>query len=329
MPEKSNFAGHQEAVKQRRRFLCKLDSASKFESFMDKLTFPFIRFSIFLFGLLPFRVIYMISDFVFLVVYYIIRYRKKVVYKNLANSFPEKSKKEINKIAKQFYHHFCDVFMESGKSFSMSGMALCERYRFLNPGWVDALYDQGRPVVCVAGHFNNWEWGGIAAGIQMKHRPLGFYKPLTNKAMNDFLLKSRASGRAILASISKTAETFQAWRDEPVAFYMIADQRPSSVRFAYWMKFLNQDTPVLNGPEKYARIYNYPVIYADVQKVKRGYYTVEFLMVEAEPANSNTGEITRKFMQILEEKIIKTPQYYLWSHNRWKFTRPENKQLIS
>jgi Kdo2-lipid IVA lauroyltransferase/acyltransferase len=290
---------------------------------MDKLTFPIIRFFIFLFGLLPFRFIYLFSDLICLIVHYLIRYRKKVVMKNLRNAFPEKTSKEIRKISRNFYHHFCDVFMESIKSFSMSAEAVKERYIFTNADLVDRFYDQGKPVICVAGHYNNWEWAGGAADSQMKHRPIGFYKPLSNKEINNYLLKTRVKGRSILASINKTAETFQVYRDEPVAFNMIADQRPSSVRFAHWMTFLNQDTPFLNGPEKYARIYNYPVIYVSVQKIKRGYYQVEFILVHDDPVSAKTGEITQKFKSIMEEKIKSDPQYYLWSHDRWKFSRAQ------
>lgn len=296
---------------------------------MDKLTFPLIRLFIFLFGLLPFRLIYAISDLICLFVFYVIRYRRKIVFKNLRNSFPDKSHKEIHKIERQFYHHFCDIFLESIKAFSMSVNDVIGRYKFLNAGLVDEIYDEGKPIICIAGHYGNWEWAGIAAGNQMKHQPIGFYKPLTNKEIDKFLLKTRVKGRAVLASITKTAETFQVYRNEPVAFYMIADQRPSSSRFAYWMTFLNQDTPVLHGPEKYARIYNYPVVYADVQKLRRGFYTVEFILVEADPKSSKTGEITMKFMHLLEQKITEHPAWYLWSHNRWKFTRPEKKQKQS
>jgi Kdo2-lipid IVA lauroyltransferase/acyltransferase len=289
---------------------------------MEKLALPVIRFFIFLFGLVPFWVIYGFSDFLFILLYYFIRYRKKLVFKNLRNSFPEKSEAEIKKIAKRFFHHFIDVFLESLKSFTMPEKAIRDRYRFINAELVDSYYDKGRPVVCITGHFNNWEWGGVAAESQMKHRPIGFYKPLSNKELNDYVLQRRANGRVILASITKTAETFQVYRDEPVAFYMVSDQRPSSTRFAYWTKFLNQDTPVLLGPEKYARIYNYPVIYVNVQKIRRGHYQVEFILIEENPANSIHGEITRKFMEILEEKVKEHPQYYLWTHNRWKFKRP-------
>jgi Kdo2-lipid IVA lauroyltransferase/acyltransferase len=289
---------------------------------MDKLTYVVFRFFIFLFSLLPFRGVYILSDLLFPLVFHVIRYRRKIVHKNLVNSFPEKSEKEIMKITRKFYHQFCDVFLESAKSFTMTEKDVSERYRFINTGVSDALYDQGRPVICIAGHFNNWEWGGIAAGSQMKHRPVGFYKPLSNKFIDRYLQDKRIAGRSVLASITKTAETFQIYKTEPAIFLMIADQRPASLRFAQWMEFLNQDTPVLHGPEKYARINNYPVVYADIQKIKRGYYEIGFIMIEENPAESVNGSITEKFMKTLEQKIKENPQAYLWTHNRWKFSRP-------
>jgi KDO2-lipid IV(A) lauroyltransferase len=128
-------------------------------------------------------------------------------------------------------------------------------------------------------------------------------------------------GRSALVSITNTLEVFKTDWKEPAAFYMIADQSPSNARLAYWVRFMNQETATLHGPEKYARIYNMPVFYADIRKVKRGFYVTEFILVSENPAQTRTGEITQKFMQILEEKIRENPQYYLWSHRRWKLKK--------
>jgi KDO2-lipid IV(A) lauroyltransferase len=137
--------------------------------------------------------------------------------------------------------------------------------------------------------------------------------------------RSRVQGRAKLASILNTAETFKTEFGEPAAFYMVADQSPSSPRLAYWVNFMNQDTATLHGPEKYARIHNFPVVFASVNKVKRGYYTIEFRMLELNPDQTKTGEITRRFMQMLEKLIIANPEHYLWSHRRWKLKPPGGK----
>ncbi len=287
----------------------------------DYISYLLFRIFVLLFRFVPFRVMYMISDFIFLVVYHIAGYRKKIVFGNLKNSFPEKSAEETKQIAKKFYHHLCDLLLESIKSSSSKGRDLAKRYRLINPDVIDSYYLRNLPVIAVTGHFNNWEWGGLAGESQMKHKPIGFYKPLTNKYLDQFIQRTRVHGRSVLASIERTTETFRIkWDDIPI-YYMIADQSPSSPRLAYWVNFLNQDTATLHGPEKYARVHGLPVLYMDVQKVKRGWYTFEFFVLADDPRSLKTGEITQRFMKMLEDKIREHPEYYLWSHRRWKLTR--------
>ncbi|MCX6267783.1 MAG: lysophospholipid acyltransferase family protein [Bacteroidetes bacterium] len=288
---------------------------------MDFLTYLVFRFFIFLFRFIPFRLLFGFADLIFYLVFYVVGYRKNVVFENLRNSFPQKSEQEIGRIAKAFYHHFADMLIESLKAFTMSEEAIIKRYTFINTEAPDNCYREGKQVICVAGHYGNWEWAGIAAGKQMLHKPVGFYKPLSNNYIDRYIQKTRVQGRAKLASIAKTAETFKTDWDEPAAFYMVADQSPSSSRLAYWVDFLHQETATIHGPEKYARIYNMPVVFASVKKVRRGYYTVDFKMLEPEPTQTKTGEITRRFMKMLENVITENPEYYLWSHRRWKLKR--------
>lgn len=292
---------------------------------MDRIAYLLFRTFSALFCIIPFRLLYIFSDFLYLVVFYIVRYRKPLVYLNLRNAFPEKDPQEIDRIARQFYKHFADLFIESLKSFSMSEASLVERYRFTGTEMLAGLYREGKSGICVAGHYGNWEWGGVASGPQILHKPVGFYKPLSNQYIDAYLRRTRVKGRARLASITDTALTFSTDWGEPALYYMVADQSPSSPRLAYWMEFLNQDTAVLHGPEKYARIHNIPVVFAWVKKLKRGYYTVEFRLVEKDPSTVKSGVIMQKYMQMLEEVIRENPQYYLWSHRRWKLKRPEVK----
>jgi Kdo2-lipid IVA lauroyltransferase/acyltransferase len=290
---------------------------------MDYLIYIVFRAFIFLFRFIPFRLLYGFADLIFYLVYYPVGYRKKVVFENLRNSFPEKSAQEIERIAKAFFHHFADMLIESLKAFTMTEAAVIRRYRFNNMEVVDRLCQQGQPIICIAGHYGNWEWAGIAAGSQMLHKPVGFYKPLSNKYIDRYIQKTRVQGRSKLASIGKTAETFKTDWGEPAAFYMLADQSPSSARLAYWVNFLNQETAVLHGPEKYARIHNFPVVFVSANKIKRGFYTVDFILLEGQPNQTKTGEITQRFMQMLEKVIIANPEYYLWSHRRWKLKAPK------
>jgi Kdo2-lipid IVA lauroyltransferase/acyltransferase len=292
---------------------------------MDRIVYFFFRFFVALISILPFRVIYILSDVLFFILYHLIGYRKKVVYRNLTNSFPEKTHQEINAIARDFYHHLTDVTLESFKAFTMSEQGVIDRFHMKPSPFLDKIYQEGRSVIVVAGHYNNWEWPGIAAGRQMKHKPVGFYKPLTNPYVDAYVRKTRVQGRSALVSINDTAAVFNTDWGEPSGFYMIADQSPPNVRLAYWVRFLNQETATLHGPEKYARVYNMPVVYTDVQKIGRGNYESEFILLCENPAETKTGEITAKFMKMLEERIREKPQYYLWSHRRWKHRRSENQ----
>jgi KDO2-lipid IV(A) lauroyltransferase len=155
----------------------------------------------------------------------------------------------------------------------------------------------------------------------MVHKPVGFYKPMSNKYIDDYVRRSRVSGRSAIVSIADTIAVFKTDWKEPAAFYMIADQSPSSIRLAYWVQFMNQETATLHGPEKYARVHNMPVVFSNVKKIRRGYYESEFVMLCEEPLKTKTGEITALFMKMLESQIIVNPQYYLWSHRRWKHKR--------
>jgi len=284
----------------------------------NRLTYVIFRFFIFCFWLMPFWMLYLFSDFLYYWFYYITGYRKKIVFENLRNSFPSKQETEIRKIAKGFYHHLVDIVLEGMKAFTIKEKDILGRYHLLHMEFLDELYRKNQSVICVAGHYNNWEWGGVVSGILVSHRPIGFYKPLSNPYIDRYTIRSRAKGRAVLASILHTAETFRKRWGGPCVFYMVADQSPSSPRFAQWVTFLNQKTATLHGPEKYARLHNLPVYFSKVRKIKRGHYELEFVLLSDTPGMTEPGEITERFMNELEKLIMEAPQYYLWSHRRWK-----------
>lgn len=288
---------------------------------MDILTYWLFRIFILVFRIIPFSALYLFADFISFIIYHLTGYRKTVVFDNLRRSFPEMDESKRKKIAAAFYRHLADMLVESLKSFNLSEENVIKRYQYKNTGFLQDLYKEGKTVICVAGHYGNWEWGGIASGLQLAHRPVGFYKPLSNQYIDRYVQKTRVQGRSVLAPITRTAETFKADWGEPVIFYMVADQSPSSARLAYWIPFLNQETAVLHGPEKYARVHNFPVVFAYSKKLRRGYYEVEFSMLAENPEELKTGEITRRYMKKLEEVIISQPEYYLWSHRRWKLSK--------
>ena len=292
---------------------------------MDYLVYLLFRAFVALFQIMPYRLAYIFSDFIYLVTYRIMGYRTKVVMTNLRNSLPGKTDQEYKRIAKAFYHHLGDMLVESMKSFTMSEAAVVERYRYNRVSELNECYKEGRGAICVAGHYANWELAGIASGSQLLHKPVGFYKPMTNKYIDRYTQRTRVQGRSALVSINDTRAVFEKDWGEPPIFYMIADQSPPTARLAHWVPFLNQDTAVLHGPEKYARVLNLPVFYAWIKRVKRGYYTVDFIPLFMEPKNTKTTEITAAFMKILEDQIIEDPRFYLWSHRRWKLQKPEKK----
>lgn len=290
---------------------------------MDLISYITLRIFILIFSILPLKVLYIFSDLIAFIIHDMARYRRKIVTDNLSRSFPGMEPAVRQRISRMFYRHMADLLVESLKSFTMSEKQIVKRYRFVDVTQLETFYREGRPVICVAGHFGNWEWGGPASGTQLLHKPVGFYKPLSNKYIDRYIQRTRIKGRARLASISQTSETFLESHGEPAIYYMVADQSPSSNRYAHWLTFLGQDTAVLHGPEKYARIHNLPVVFAAARKIARGRYEVVFRLVTDDPLKMETGRITGRFMEMLEEEIRRQPAYYLWSHRRWKLKRPQ------
>ncbi len=285
---------------------------------MKKITYYFFRIMILLNKIFPFWLLYKISNLFYLLFFYVFKYRRKTVMKNLKNSFPEKSDKEIWEISKKFYRNFADIILESTKGFSMNIDKLVKRYRIINPEILDQYYKKGKSVIFVASHFSNWEWGVLCTGWQINHYAIGLYKPLSNKYMDKYMKFSRAAWGMNLESIYETTKTFDNNVNKPAGFIMLADQCPINYSKAIWMTFLNQETACLHGPEKHATRLDLPVIFCDIQRVNRGKYTVEFSLLEEHPARTSKGEITKKYMQRLEKSIIQKPENWLWTHRRWK-----------
>jgi len=275
-------------------------------------------------GIMPIRGLYVLSDINSFVVQKIARYRRDTVYKNLRLSFPEKSEVEIRRISRDFYQNLCDVAIESIKGYSLNVDELMDRYRCLNPEVANEYFDKGQSVIFALSHYANWEWGTQVAGTIFKHDVFSFYKPLSNKYIDKYLRKQRALRGMKLCSIYQTKFIFRSEDEMPRAYFLVSDQNPSSRRKSYWVKFLNQDTACIHGIESYARLFNLPVIYADVQRVNRGHYTVTLDVLCDKPKDTQTGEITTKYMNKLEEIIVKKPEDWLWSHRRWKAKKPAN-----
>ncbi len=285
---------------------------------MQKIGYIFFRIIIFIFKLIPFWFLYVLSDFVFFLFFYVLKYRKNVVFENLQNSFPLKSKSEILKIAKGFYKNLSDITVEGIKGLTMSKKALVKRYRVINLDFEKEYFDKGTGVIAIGSHYANWEWGALCFSLQFSHETHGLYKPMSNKYIDKFIRKSRAAWGMNLVPINETSKMIEKKYEKPPMFIFVSDQSPSNVKKAHWIKFLNQDTPCLHGAEKYAKQLNIPVVYGNVQRIKRGYYEIEILTVEDKPLETAEAEITKKIHEILEKIIIEKPENWLWSHKRWK-----------
>ena len=274
-------------------------------------------------SLLPFWVLYLISDFLYLVLYKIFGYRVGVVTTNLTNSFPDKSPKEITDIRNKFYHHLCDLIVESIKLFSISEKEVRKRIKFVNPEVTNAYFEKGQSLMIVGGHCGNWEYT-VVGGLFVSHQIVALYSTLSNKFFEKKMKESRSRFGISLLSTKDAKAFFEAGLETPSMMIFGSDQSPSSSSKAYWTRFLNQDTAVLYGLEKYAKQYNFPVFYAAIRKVKRGYYEFSFELVEENPASTSYGEISEKHVRMLENQILEQPEYWLWTHKRWKREKPKD-----
>ena len=271
-------------------------------------------------SLLPYPLLYLVSDIVYLIIYRLIGYRKEVVFTNLKNAFPDKSKQELKKIMSDFYRHFCDIIMESFKGFTISEKQLRKRLVIKNPEFSNYFADKGQSIIFVGGHYNNWEICAQAFAMYSNHKCIGIYKPLSNSFLNSKIYISRSKYGMDLISMKEAKKSFNDDGDAK-AIVFGSDQNPSNPKRAYWLQFLNQDTAVLFGVEKYAKEYNWPVVYVSISKVKRGYYEVEYSLITDKPTEQPHGKITEDFTNRLEQDIINQPQYWLWTHKRWKHKR--------
>jgi len=276
---------------------------------------------------LPLSALYKLSDFLYLVLYRGLGYRKKVVYGNLRHSFPEKTAAEIKAIADEFYRFLFDLMVETIRLFSMPESELVAHCEVNDIDVFDRFAQQGQQVIIAGGHYGNWELAAMAICIKIPHTGVAIYRPLKNKFLNDKLQQSR--GRFGMEMVpTPTVKTFYAENHQrTIATIFGTDQAPSNERGAYWTMFLNQETPVFLGAERYAKQYDCPVIFLRVRRVKRGYFTVDAELVSEHPAQTQEGEITEAHTRILEKIIRANPEYWLWTHRRWKRTRPEDMPL--
>lgn len=279
-------------------------------------------------SLLPFRILYGMADIGYALLYYIIRYRRGVVRKNLVTAFPEKSIDDIKAIERKFYHWFCDYFLEAVKLLSISDKELRRRFTIINSEEVEQCFQEGQDVAAILGHYCNWEWLSCVGMNLPPERETGLiYHPLRNKTFDYLFRKLRSheqNGHVIpKKDILRYVVTKKREGVRNICGY-ISDQGPKWTNIHLWLPFLNHEyTPVFTGGERIMRKMNNAVFYVEMSRPKRGYYTATYKLITRDPNTLPADDITRRFFCLLEETIRQEPAFYLWSHNRWKRTKEE------
>ncbi len=295
---------------------------------MKKAAYHLLRTVIYLLSLLPFWVLYGVADCFFVLVYYIIRYRRKVVRHNLTTSFPEQDAKHIKRTERRFYRWLCDYAVETIKLLSISDKALLRRIEFRGVEQMEQVFDEGRNCAAILGHYCNWEWLS-ASGLAFKRYPeatMGLiYHPLYNDAFDRLFIDIRsAHGGSCIAKQDILRQLVTMKREQRhYLFGYISDQAPRWHNIHLWLPFLNHDTPVFTGGERIMHKMADAVFYVDMERPKRGRYTCTFRLVSRNAAQEEENAITIRFFQMLEKTIRQEPAFYLWTHNRWKRTHEE------
>jgi len=273
--------------------------------------------------LLPLSVLYLFSDLLYLLFYYFPSYRRKIVATNLRNSFPEKTETELKSIEKKFYSHLADLFVETLKITHMNKAQRMKRCTVGNLEIIDKLLEEKRDIIAVLGHYNNWEWFTILPKYT-KYNCITIYKPLQNKFFDRFIKDLRSKFDMVLTPMSGIIREIINKRKNEIntLSFFLSDQTPARGDIKYWTTFLNQDTPVYLGIEKVALKYDMAIVYFHIQKIKRGYYNINIELLFDHTVGLPEYLITETHVKRLEEIIREKPEYWLWSHRRWKHKRP-------
>ena len=282
-------------------------------------------------SILPMPVLYLFSDILYFFVYHVGRYRRKVVRTNLINSFPDKTEKEIKNIECRFYHFFADYFVETIKIANIRQKELAKHAIIKNPEVIFDLIDKGHSCfILTAGHYGNWELFS-ASGLYFQGRASldHVYRPLKNKAFDKLFiyLRTRFNSPGIKKDeVARTIVDLKRNKSNDIVT-LVADQTPSKKYLEYWATFLNQDSAILLGPEKLAKKFDIPILFADMIRVKRGYYTVDLKLITDNPKDTPDYFITDEFVRLMNACIMRDPAFWLWTHKRWKHKRVENGEL--
>ena len=293
---------------------------------MKKVLYYITYTTIWLLSLLPLWVLYGLSNMIYVLVYYVVRYRRRLVFQNMSDSFPEKTADEVHILERRFYHWFCDYLVESIKLLTISKKQLKRRMVFKGTDIVDGIVKDGQSCAVYLGHYCNWEWiTSLPLWITPEAQCGQIYHVLENSDYDRLFLKLRQRWGAVCIPMAETLRRIIKYKQEgrQVVIGYISDQVPFWNNIHHWVDFLHHDTPVLTGTERLARQTGHAVVYLDVSRPKRGFYEAEFRLITREPKQMADFAITDEYFRLLEASIRRAPEYWLWTHNRWKRTHEE------
>jgi KDO2-lipid IV(A) lauroyltransferase len=277
-------------------------------------------------ALLPLSLLYVLSDILYAGIYRVAGYRLKVSRRNMKASFPEKTEAERRQMERAFYRHFADYIVETIKLAHVSATEIRRRATMLNPGLIDQLIDEGHSCILILmGHYGNWEWFTAGNDFFASAKMYPIYRPLSNKAFDRLFIHLRARFGAVGIRKRDTVRDLIRLKQEqtPALAVFLADQTPSRGNLHYWTSFLGQESAILTGPERIARKLNLPLVYADMRKLKRGYYSVEFKLLSARPQETPEFYLTEQYTRLMEQSILRNPACWLWTHKRWKYKQKD------
>ncbi len=291
-----------------------------------KLLYYLTYATLWLLSLLPLRALYVLSDLIYLLVYHVAGYRKHLVRRHLADSFPEKSEAERRRIERAFYRWFCDYLVETVKLLTISHSQIRRRMVFKGTEIIDEIVESGQSCALYLGHYCNWEWiTSMPLWVSPKAQCGQIYHALENADFDRIFLTLRQRMGAVCIPMAETLRRLAAYRQQkqPVVIGYISDQVPFWNNIHHWLTFLHHDTPVLTGTERLARTAGHAVLYVDITRPRRGYYEAEIKLIARDPRQTKDYELTDAYFRMLEASIRRAPQYWLWTHNRWKRSHEE------
>lgn len=285
-----------------------------------------LKIVIYMLSRLPFWALYLISDCIYFILYKLTGYRTKVIDENLKNAFPEKTDLERLTIRKEFVKYLSEIVVETIKLFTISEKEIKKRVVVYNVDYINSCFEKGKSVIGILGHYGNWELAGLRYSQLFSQKRIIVYKPLSNKFFDNLMLKMRSRFGASLIEMKQATRKLLELKNEITITVLAGDQSPAKSEIVYFAEFLNQQTPVFLGAEKLAKRTNSVVVFCDIRRVRRGYYTCNFVPLLEEPKSAGNYEITETHIKYLENIIRQEPKYWLWSHRRWKY-KPEDVVL--